>query len=347
MTLNKGRYLSEKGRCMASKAKNDDSHLVEVHRETKVIDGDDCCVTIYRNVKTGELVTKAEPVHAPTDHWVIVGDCATIMPEIPCDSVDMLLTSPPYFGSKFFSKIFPNLASWEDLIERIAREGMRVLQDGRIFAIVVGDLIDKKGGKVPLVSIVTSIFVKAGFKYRENIIWRKPNKVVHSQMRSYGWQQNPYPIRLFLNTVHESILLFQKGHFDISTIDPKTLERSRLDAWEVRGNHWHIDCYEIDNGMRKPENERKIASFPDEIAYRLIKLYSFEGGTILDPFAGSGTVMKMARKLYRHSIGIEVRRDFVPVIKEKCGFTGNACTYGTPDDTFNFAYRGQRKRPRR
>ncbi len=334
---------------MASKPKNHEDHLTEVvHQETKSINGEDFSVRYFKNVKTGEIITRTEPLRSATDHWLLIGNAANLLPDIPSDSIELVLTSPPYYRSKFFPKLFPNLAAWVELIETIARESMRILQDGRIIAIVIGDVIHK-GEKLPLVSMVTSIFVKAGFRYRENIIWRKPNKVVQSQMRSYGWQQNPYPIRLFLNTVYESILICQKNSFDISTIDPKTLERSRLDAWEVRGsgNHWHLDCWEIDNGFRKPENEREIASFPEEIAYRLIKLYSFEGGTVLDPFAGSGTVMKMARKLYRHSIGIEIRRDFVPVIREKCGFTGNGCTYGTPDDTFNFAYRGQRKRPKR
>ena len=115
----------------------------------------------------------------------------------------------------------------------------------------------------------------------------------------------------------------------------------------MRGNFWHLDVWTgLNHPYPKPENERKIATFPEEISNRLIKLYSFEGATVLDPFVGTGTSMRSARGLYRHSIGIEVRRDFVPVIREKCGFNGNGYTYGTPEDTFNFAYRGQRKRPR-
>jgi site-specific DNA-methyltransferase (adenine-specific) len=321
---------------------------VEVHAETKVIDGDDCSFRVFKNIKTGELITRAGPVHAPTDHWIIIGNAGNILPEIPNDTIDLSIFSPPYYNnSKYFPNLFPNLASWENLMETVARESFRILQEGRIAAIIIGDVLIKSV-KYPLTALITSIFIKAGFKYRDHIVWRKPNSIVRSSLRNYGWQANPYPYRLFMNSVHESILIFQRGEIvDMAKVDSKTLKKSHLDPWEVRGNHWHLDHWEIDNGFRKPDNERKIASFPEEIAYRLIKLFSFEGGTILDPFAGSGTTMKVARKLYRHSIGIEMRRDFASVIKEKTGFNNGNCTFGTPEDTFNVVYRGQRKRPKR
>ena len=332
---------------MAAKPENHEDHLVEVLQETRSIDGDDCSLKVYRNIKTGELVTKAEPIHSSTDHWLIIGDCTSILPEIPSDSIDLILTSPPYYNvSKYYADLFPTLDHWKSLMENVASESMRLLQEGHIIAINISDPIIK-GLKYPLTSIVTSIFMDVGLKYRDSIVWRKPNATVRASKRNFGWPAQPFPNRLFLNSVHENILLFQKGTYDISSIPPKTLEMSQISPWEARCNFWHLDVWDLDIPYPKPESERKIATFPDELAYRIIKLYSHIGGIVLDPLSGTGTVCKVSRTLYRSSISCELRREYVNIIRNKCGFNSNGFKYGTPQDTFTVIDRSQRKRRRK
>ena len=82
---------------MASKPKNHEDHLAEMHQEIKSINGEDFSVRYFKNVKTGEIITRTEPLHAPTEHFLIIADCRTVLPEIPSDSIDLIVTSPPYF----------------------------------------------------------------------------------------------------------------------------------------------------------------------------------------------------------------------------------------------------------
>ena len=89
----------------------------------------------------------------------------------------------------------------------------------------------------------------------------------------------------------------------------------------------------MNNVMPGSPLEKGIAAFPEELPYRAIKLFSYVGETILDPFAGSGTTMKIAKQLGRNSIGIEIKKSLIPIIKEKLGF-GSQKTLFKNDDTF-------------
>jgi site-specific DNA-methyltransferase (adenine-specific) len=81
--------------------------------------------------------------------------------------------------------------------------------------------------------------------------------------------------------------------------------------------------------------EKEIAAFPDEIPRRLIRLYSFWNETVLDPFVGSGTVMKIARELGRNSIGIEIRPELESIIRTKAGFCNST---QQKNDSFSVEY---------
>ena len=83
-------------------------------------------------------------------------------------------------------------------METVAGEAMRILQDGRVIAVNIGDVLIH-GTKYPLTAMVTSIFLKAGFRYRENIVWVKGHSTVRASKRNLGWQAAPYPLRLFMN----------------------------------------------------------------------------------------------------------------------------------------------------
>ena len=89
--------------------------------------------------------------------------------------------------------------------------------------------------------------------------------------------------------------------------------------------------WEMNNVMPGSQLEKDIAAFPEELPYRIIKLFSYRGETALDPFAGSGTTMKVARDLGRNSIGIEIKKSLIPIIKKKLGFEGQSDLYHQED----------------
>ena len=78
--------------------------------------------------------------------------------------------------------------------------------------------------------------------------------------------------------------------------------------------------------------EKGIAAFPEELPYRFIKLFLYKGDTVLDPFAGSGTTMKVARELGRNSIGIEIKEELKNIILQKVGFNGQTSFFNQEDE---------------
>ncbi len=96
--------------------------------------------------------------------------------------------------------------------------------------------------------------------------------------------------------------------------------------------------YIMVNVLPGSELEKEIAAFPEELPYRIIKLFSYGGETVLDPFVGSGTTMKVARELGRNSIGIEIKKSLIPIIKKKLGFEGQI-NFNEQNDTFEVIVR--------
>jgi site-specific DNA-methyltransferase (adenine-specific) len=136
----------------------------------------------------------------------------------------------------------------------------------------------------------------------------------------------------------ESILIFQKGKFDYRSIPQEVKEASKIDLKEFSENKWYMTLWEMVNVLPGSPLEKEIAAFPEELPYRIIKLFSYVGETVLDPFVGSGTTMKVARELGRNSIGIEIKKSLIPIIKKKLGFEGQLPLVNQ-NDTFEIIIR--------
>lgn len=257
-----------------------------------------------------------------TKHKVIFGNCMS-MSELSNESIHLIITSPPYFNAPFdYDGLFENYEQYLGVLKRMVKEAFRVLQDGRIFALNIDDML-VNGQKYPITADAIKIFQNAGFRYRDKITWKKPDGYLRISKRSGVLLQNPYPMYFYPDNLLESIVIFQKGKFDYRSISKEVREKSKIDKKEFQDNNWHKTIWEITNVLPGSKLERGVAAFPDELAYRLIKLYSYAGETVLDPFLGSGTTMKVARQLYRNSIGYEIIRDLENVIRIKVNFDIN------------------------
>jgi len=175
-----------------------------------------------------------------------------------------------------------------------------------------------KGKKYPIVADITKIFTDEGFKYRERITWVKPEGYIRISRRSGVILQHPYPMYFYPDNLQESILIFQNGDFSYKSISEKIRELSKIDKNEFQNNKWYLSVWNITNVLpNKNRLEKGIAAFPEEIPYRLIKLFSYQEETVLDPFLGSGTTMKVAKELKRNSIGYEIDIELKETIKSK------------------------------
>lgn len=272
-----------------------------------------------------------------THHKLIIGNCIS-MHEIPDESVHLMVTSPPYFNAPFdYKGLFKSYEEYLDLLSRVAREVYRVLKEGRIAVLNIDDMLIN-GEKFPIVADATKIFQQAGFRYRDRIIWKKPDGYLRISRRSGVLLQNPYPMYFYPDNLLESILIFQKGKFDYRSIPEDVREASKIDIKEFSDNKWYMTLWEMVNVLPNSQLEKEIAAFPEELPYRIIKLFSYKGETVLDPFVGSGTTMKVARLLERNSIGIEIKKSLIPIIKKKLGFEGQLSFEGR-DDTFELIIR--------
>lgn len=265
-----------------------------------------------------------------TWHKLIIGN-AISMREIEDESVHLMLTSPPYFNAPFdYKDMFKSYEEYLELIGKVAEETYRVLKNGRVAVVNIDDMLIN-GEKFPIVADVTKIFQRAGFRYRDRIIWKKPDGYLRISRRSGVILQNPYPMYFYPDNLLESILIFQKGKFNYSSVSKDLKESSKIDTKEFLDNKWYSTLWEMVNVLPNSALEKNIAAFPEELPYRIIKLFSYKGETVLDPFAGSGTTMKVARLLGRNSIGIEINESLVPIIKKKLGFEGQLSIDGQKD----------------
>jgi DNA modification methylase len=266
------------------------------------------------------------------------------MKEIPSESIHLMITSPPYFNAPFdYPELFKDYDEFLGLIHALSRDLYRVLAPGRVACFVSDDML-VKGEKYPVVADITRLMAQAGFRYRDRIVWVKPKGYVRISRRSGVVIQHPYPMYYYPDNIQESILIFQKGRFDYSylrRLPVKILEKSKVPLSAYNDDEWHLSVWNITNvlplGVRL---EKGIAAFPEEIPKRLIKLFSFYGETVLDPFLGSGTTMKVARELGRNSWGYEIDRGLKKIITRKVDSNNPA------DSNVEFRFRQESKKSR-
>jgi len=275
-----------------------------------------------------------------TWHKIIFGDCRN-MSEIPDGSIHLMVTSPPYYNAPFdYPDLFESYDDYLDLIRSVARELKRVLAPGRVACFVTQD-VRIEGKLYPICSDIIKIMIEEGFKYRDKIIWRKPEGYIRISRRSGVIIQHPYPMYYHPDNIYEEIIIFQKGDFNYSylkSLDGKILEASKVDIETFNREKWYLTVWDITNVLPlKGRLEEGIAAFPEEIPRRLIKLFTFKGETVLDPFLGSGTTTKVAKELGRNSYGYEIDLELKDVILEKVGYgqatlTGDIIEYKIRED---------------
>jgi DNA modification methylase len=245
------------------------------------------------------------------------------MPELTDNSVHLVITSPPYWQLKDYgsSDQIGYNDSYENYINNLNlvwQECYRVLYPGCRLCVNIGDQFARavyygRYKVIPIREEIIKFCENAGFDYMGAIIWQK---VTTSNTTGGGVQMGsyPYPRNGILKIDYEFIITFKKLG-DAPKPSKEIREQSIMSAeeWNIFfAGHWNFSGVKQDN---------HIAMFPEELPKRLIKMFSFVGDTILDPFAGSGTTNLASKKLQRNSVGYEINQDFIPVIKDKLNFS--------------------------
>lgn len=255
-----------------------------------------------------------------TKHIIINGDSRQ-MSELKDESVHLIVTSPPYWQLKDYGT--DNQIGFHDDYETYINhlnltwaECFRVLHKGCRLCINIGDQFARSTyyGRYKIIPIHTEIIKfceMIGFDFMGQIIWQKQTTMNTSGgasiMGSY-----PHPRNGVVKLDFEYILLFKKqGNAPKPTKEQKDNSVMTNEEWNTYFNgHWYF---------AGAKQDKHLAMFPEELPHRLIKMFSFPGETVLDPFMGSGTTALAARNLVRNSIGYEINPEFIPIIKEKIG----------------------------
>ncbi len=253
-----------------------------------------------------------------TNHNIITGDSRN-MELIEDSSVHLVITSPPYWQLKDYgiSNQIGFDDSYEDYINNLNlvwKECYRVLDKGCRLCVNIGDQFARSVyyGRYKIIPIRTEIIKfceTIGFDYMGAIIWQKVSTSNTTGgatvMGSY-----PYPNNGILKIDYEFILLFKKLG------KPRKVSREIKEKSKMTKKEWNKYFYGHWN-FSGEKQDRHLAMFPLELPNRLIKMFSFVGDTVLDPFLGSGTTCLSAVNLSRNSVGYEINDEYLPVISHK------------------------------
>lgn len=269
-----------------------------------------------------------------TTHRIVTGDSRSLS-KLDDDSVELVVTSPPYPMIEMWDELFSDLnsevkehlkngegqaafAGMHEELEKVWEEVSRILVDGGIACINVGDATRKVDGSFRVFqnhSRIINAFDDLGFEPLPELLWRKP---VNSGAKFMG--SGMLPPNAYVTLEHEYILVFRNGK-DSRSFEPGSERRyNSAYFWEER-NQWFSDVWREIKGelqsLGQSELRERSAAYPFEIPYRLINMYSVYGDTVLDPFWGTGTTSFAAMVAGRNSIGYELDEEFVQLFKKR------------------------------
>jgi len=224
------------------------------------------------------------------------------MDELPNNSVHLMITSPPYNVTKEYDDDL-SLNEYINLLDSVWAETYRVLVPGGRICINIANLGRKP--YIPLHSYIIEGMHKIGCLMRGEIIWNKGASA--SPSTAWGsWLSAANPV---LRDIHEYILVFSKDTFSLKRNKKKnTIKKEEFLEWTK--SVWTFSAV----------SARKIghpAPFPEELPNRLIKMYSFKGDVILDPFAGSGTTCIAALKNNRNYVAYDIDPEYINLAENR------------------------------
>tara|TARA_Y100000591_G_C21759121_1_gene659109 strand:+ start:9 stop:1256 length:1248 start_codon:yes stop_codon:yes gene_type:complete len=296
---------------------------------------------------------------------IIWGDCLTALKKMDSESIQLMVTSPPYYNARDYSQ-WKNIDEYLDDMKDIIKESWRVLDNHRVWVFNVGDIFDNPNTKttsvwgkqrIPLGAYFIQIFEDIGFTFVDDFIWDKGE--VQSQRQKNA--DNPYPMYQYPINAYEHILIFHKHRLDTTKfpcprcgslqVSGNTQSEPGLQSWECKNNgcpersaanrgkrfslktnmtqsdqlrtnenhieeefikKWRKDIISFPPVIKINSKGENIlghtAPFPDLIPEYAVKMFTYKGERVLDPFAGSFTSPKVAAELGRVGIGIELNK---------------------------------------
>jgi site-specific DNA-methyltransferase (adenine-specific) len=234
-------------------------------------------------------------------------DCLIGMSKLDDNSVDLVVTSPPYFNLREYSQ-YDTYEKYLSFIKEVATQIHRVVKSGRFVfwniqhAIPTKTIdINAERNMLPLSADTEKIFLDCGFNFEGQVIWDKG--IAGATQKMFG--SYPYPPTMILSFRTEDILVFRKkGKADLSNKSDES-KITKEDWVNIGTNLWNFNSVRVTFDGKMDGDIKHSAPFPIELPTNCIKLWSFVNDIVLDPFMGSGTTAIASIKLKRQYIGFE------------------------------------------
>jgi DNA modification methylase len=256
---------------------------------------------------------KKQIIKTITKPTLLIGDSEKTLKKINEQEINFIFTSPPYYNAREYT----NYKSYNDYLDKMYRillECNRILEDGRFIVINVSPVISKRSGRefesirYPIHFDFHNILTKSGFYFVDEIIWIKPEATVKNRVG--GYQQTKKPLSYKPNCITESLLVYRKN---VPFLLDKNILKYKNFKIDKNAKFNSTNCWYIN-----PKNDKNHpAVFPEELCEEVLKYYSFENDVVLDPFAGSGTFGKVAKKKNRIPVLGEKNEEYVKLLKDK------------------------------
>lgn len=263
----------------------------------------------------------------PSEHELYQGDSRELLTQFEDESMSLILTSPPYFNLKDYNiengggsegqlGDVDDYEQFNQLVDEVWSECYRLLKPGGRLCVVVGDVLRSRSehGRhrvLPLHATIQEHCTEIGYDNLAPIIWHKIGNASLEAGGNARFLGKPYEPGAVVKNDIEYILLFRKpGGYNspstaeriLSTIEADTHQRMFRQLWD-----------DI-KGERQKDHP---APYPAELAERLIRMFSFVGDTVLDPFAGTGSTAVGASRWGRNSISLELEEEYVNIAEER------------------------------
>ncbi|TAL06673.1 MAG: site-specific DNA-methyltransferase [Chloroflexota bacterium] len=266
-----------------------------------------------------QFMTKVDALlsRIATSHRLLLGDSRDLA-AIPSGSVHLVVTSPPYWTLKTYNDTdgqLGHLSDYDDFnaeLDKVWKESLRVLVPGGRLVCVVGDVClsrRRNHGRHTVVALHSTISERCrrlGFDGLAPIIWHKiSNAVFEANGNGAGFLGKPYePNAVIKNDIEYILLLRKPGGYRSPSLETRLLSL-------ISGTNHKKWFQQIWSGITGASTRDHPAPFPAELVSRLIRMFSFAGDTVLDPFVGTGTTMLAAAAAGRNSIGVEIDPAYV------------------------------------
>ena len=262
------------------------------------------------------------PIPAAIPNCAILGDSAAVLADFPQDTAQLVVTSPPYYNAKPEAAEYLDYGEYLKIIERVSAACHAVLSEGRFFVVNVSPVLVRRATRgnasrrIPIPFDLHPILDRIGFDFVDDIIWQKPEGAGWCLGRGRRFAADRQPLQYKPVVVTEYILVYRK-------------RTDRLIDWNIREHPWPsrvrssaiADGYERTNiwRMKPASHKAHPAVYPEALAERAIRYYSFRGDLVLDPFAGTGTTGKVAARLGRRFALIEKSPEYYDLIRDNLG----------------------------